>query len=534
MKPSFFERSPLYIFLISIYPVLYLLSVNIREVSPIVAIRSGMLFLLGGSILFFLMFLLTRDVQRSAFFALIDLVLFFIIFFMLYAPVYRALRYVNFAGNVLGRHRILVPFTFLLLAITTICLVRFWKILPQKFLNNISIFFNIVALTLTVIPVVTMLSETIISNQEMARTRSTLPPIEPLIIDSSKSLPDIYYIILDMHTNDNVLKNLLDYNDSSFTQDLEDRGFFVSQCSQSNYPNTRLSLTSTLNMDYLQNFNFLSGNNGMYPAMQESLVQRMLEKIGYSTYSFETGYWFTEIKNSTHYSAPTNGAINLITYPGVTSFESLVLSISAGQVLYENRTELTKKMQVIIDAPYTQRRADILNVLDSLPEIPFDTGPKFVFAHMLAPHDPFVFDEYGNPAFRRTPFTDVDDPEFGEGYGWESYKGPYVKELIYLHDRMLYVVDKILSESQTPPIIIIQGDHGIPFTKQFNAEFQILNAYYFPGIENSVLYDQISPVNSFRILFNEYFGSNYPKLEDLSYLVEESFILFDNALYPCP
>ena len=44
----------------------------------------------------------------------------------------------------------------------------------------------------------------------------------------------------------------------------------------------------------------------------------------------------------------------------------------------------------------------------------------------------------------------------------------------------------------------------------------ILNAYYLPGYDGD-LYATISPVNSFRLVFNSYFGGEYDMLEDVSY-----------------
>ena len=40
----------------------------------------------------------------------------------------------------------------------------------------------------------------------------------------------------------------------------------------------------------------------------------------------------------------------------------------------------------------------------------------------------------------------------------------------------------------------------------------IFNAYYFPN--DDFLYDDITPVNSFRVLFDSHFQTNYGLLED--------------------
>ena len=42
----------------------------------------------------------------------------------------------------------------------------------------------------------------------------------------------------------------------------------------------------------------------------------------------------------------------------------------------------------------------------------------------------------------------------------------------------------------------------------------IFNAYFFPNEKYDLLYDDITPVNSFRIVFDSHFQTNYGILED--------------------
>ncbi|NIV42418.1 MAG: hypothetical protein GWN11_03835 [Candidatus Dadabacteria bacterium] len=89
------------------------------------------------------------------------------------------------------------------------------------------------------------------------------------------------------------------------------------------------------------------------------------------------------------------------------------------------------------------------------------------------------------------------------------------------------IIDIILTKSNPKPIIIIQSDEGHyargysysePNLLKYSAEqlkykFAIFNAYYFPDVDQNELYPTITPVNSFRLLFNTYFGQNYEMLE---------------------
>jgi len=85
-------------------------------------------------------------------------------------------------------------------------------------------------------------------------------------------------------------------------------------------------------------------------------------------------------------------------------------------------------------------------------------------------------------------------------------------------------VDSILSRSPQPPIIILQGDHGSraytdfdhPEASYLKESLAILNAYYLPGGGRELVYPEISPVNTFRLIFKHYFGADLDLLEDRS------------------
>ena len=61
--------------------------------------------------------------------------------------------------------------------------------------------------------------------------------------------PDIYYIIFDGYPNEHTLKELFDYDNSSFLNFLKKRGFYVASKSHSNYALTVPSISSSLNMN---------------------------------------------------------------------------------------------------------------------------------------------------------------------------------------------------------------------------------------------------------------------------------------------
>jgi hypothetical protein len=201
----------------------------------------------------------------------------------------------------------------------------------------------------------------------------------------------------------------------------------------------------------------------------------------------------------------------------ISKLESLLITTSVADVLIE---------KWFPDFPllnYETHRRHLLYQFKALQDTTEIPGKKFVFVHLWAPHPPFVFDETGNPIQPDTPYSPGDATGF-IGTKQEYFSG-YNGETSYLNSQLKVIIDGILSRSKQPPIIILQGDHGPGIHTSFlNVEdtclqerFSILNAYYFPDGDYSTVAESVTPVNSFRIIFNKYFGTELPLLEDRHY-----------------
>jgi hypothetical protein len=150
-------------------------------------------------------------------------------------------------------------------------------------------------------------------------------------------------------------------------------------------------------------------------------------------------------------------------------------------------------------------RERTLFALDRLDELSYIKGPKFVFLHLVIPHPPYVFGPTGGPI----------EPSAAGTTKSEQEGLRYRDQAIYISSRILEIVPKIIASSTRPPIIVIQGDHGPTIPSGPQQRMRNLNVYYLPGA-NAPVYSTITPVNTFRIIFNAYFGQNLPLLEDVS------------------
>jgi hypothetical protein len=307
------------------------------------------------------------------------------------------------------------------------------------------------------------------------------------------------------------LNDLYDYDNSSFIQSLEDRGFYIATRSQSNYSQTALSLASSLNMEYLSGFSTAFSNRGQLIGMiRNSQTRLFLEHLGYKFVTFSTGYPLTNISNSDYYFSSTQ-------IDNSNNLEVLLLMNSVGVIFFE---------QGWINLPISRYRSvqeRINYTFTTLGEkVPLINTPKMVFAHIIAPHPPFIFDQNGS-VFPEEFYFLQDGNTFRVSR--EDYIQNYVGQLIYINNRILQTIDGILANSQTAPIIIIQADHGPgAYLDQSSAEntcpeerFSILNAYYLPQAGASQLWDDISPVNTFPYIFNTYFGTHIKLLPNEEY-----------------
>jgi len=172
------------------------------------------------------------------------------------------------------------------------------------------------------------------------------------------------------------------------------------------------------------------------------------------------------------------------------------------------------------------KRNAILNGFSQLGKIPKITKQTFVYAHFLMPHPPFIFNNKGEPVNPKGLEIETDGDQFLKFYpDLQEYRRKYIDQLEFVNKLVLKTIEKILNESKVQPIIILQSDHGPgsltrwenPEKTNMKERMSILNAYYIQGGGQEGLYENITPVNSFRMIFNVLFNEKNPILPDKSY-----------------
>ncbi len=308
------------------------------------------------------------------------------------------------------------------------------------------------------------------------------------------SLPDIYYLVLDMYVRSDYLQKVYDFDNSEFLAYLTQRGFYIADESRANYPHTTHSLASSLNLLYLDD---IAGQVGekytnvqpLVMMIKDNRVFQHLRGYGYTIVAFSTGHGFTENKEADVYMRPPRRHFD--------DFQRELL----------NTTPLVVPLHKTTDDFHRER---VLYTFDHLADAAEIDSPVFVFAHILAPHPPYAFGPNGEPV-RSKPHAEYECDEYIEAYR---------NQVAHVNKKTRETIEDILSRSSEPPIIIIQGDHGAGYRYYFPERMSILNAYYFPDQNYDALSEDITPVNTFRVIFNEYFGADYEMLEDKSYFAD--------------
>jgi len=502
--------------LLAVFPTLFLYSHNMNDYPLSVVIVP----LLTTIVLTLLLWLLSGLILRNTAKAALAVSLFLVLFFS-YGHIYNILWYF-FAVRpfTFGAEYALLPLCGLVFLTGNIRLFR-----TRRDLSLLTRWANYVAVILLIIPVIGIGAAGLVSDTDSTSGSTSdnyTPPGGPSRLSD---MPDIYYLIFDAFARADVLADLYDYPHSTFVDDLAQRGFFVARRAGANYCQTALSLASSLNYKYLHpdedgydnNYDDRAPLTGM---IANNRVMEYLRGRGYTTVAFATGYDPTTLRNADVFLEPVGKVWFL------DEFQSGLLQTTPLPHLVPEMDHLPL-IGGLSHPQANSRRKMIRRTFEMLGQMPARKSPKFVFAHLITPHPPFLFgpngEELNPPGLLQTADGNALIGVYMKNR--EDYITGYRNQLICIEKQILTMVDAILANSARQPIIILQADHGPGAYLDWNSSehtdvrerLGILSAYYLPDGGDSLVYDTITPVNTFRVIFNHYFGENFALLPDESY-----------------
>lgn len=313
---------------------------------------------------------------------------------------------------------------------------------------------------------------------------------------SAQANPSIYYLVPDRYARNDVLEGQYDFNNSNFTNSLRKEGFYIADRSYANYPRSYLSLTTSLNMQHAEDLGIKQNTpeKEVYKFLKNHRVQKFLKNQGYDYYHVSN--WYPPTSRNENAKITINNHQNFIE-KNLGRFNYILVK--------------NTPFRVYFDLAKVPKHRAVNKNFQGLKEISKKGGEKFVFAHLITPHS----------AYKLSPNANAISYEANV-----SEKEKYINQLRGTNKLLNETVNEILEHEGNNTVIIIQSDEG-PGKHYWNwdeinksnkrEKAAIINAIYAPRVDRSKLNPRMTPVNTFRIVFNSYFGSDLALQENEVY-----------------
>jgi hypothetical protein len=312
---------------------------------------------------------------------------------------------------------------------------------------------------------------------------------EPIRLARGADPPDVYYLVVSGYADEATLREKFFCDNRAFLQGLKRRGFALADQSRANYPNPELQMAAALNMQYLGE---AIGPKSQYQGLlAEHRVGRLLVEQGYRYY---------------HLGGPVDGLRE-----SPLANESYRFSLMP--TAYTDRLISLTPLQPWLGDK--DRRTQMLEKFDRLDMLAQRNGPKLVVAYLTALQPPWTFNHDGAPITSRMLHD-------------QSQQESYKHQLRYVNFRLERAIDAILAFTKGNAVIVVQADEGPRLADDRAAPSDemaklrqrsgVLCAIYLPrGAAQGKVPAQLTPVNTFRLVFRECFGADVKRLADRSF-----------------
>lgn len=372
-------------------------------------------------------------------------------------------------------------------------------------------------------------------------------PKAPASGTNKRAQPNVYYLVFDRYASQETLAKNYNYDNTKMAAFLDSQGFVTRTDAYANYPFTPQSVASTMRMDYLGDLGQRFENNAVgfqtaFPyrsILDNPPIAQILSSHGYK-YNQVSSWWDFTRNNPAADSEPTKSFRLRILGKQfwLTDLQRDVVNKSVLSPLLLKGLTIGNDAVVKYDRDRNPREnfdVQLAALQDIAATSQTSRQPQFTFAHILSPHDPYVFTEDGGePAYS----VDRNDDGLDE-------KVKYAKQLTYVNTRFEQLI-RTLRQKDPSAAIIIQADEG-PYPKEFRGaltpthyydpvnlplsqmrqKFGILASYYIPGVPPETVKQEInSSVNVFRFLLNQYFGYSLKQLPDCQFTAGNKYYMY--------
>jgi hypothetical protein len=333
--------------------------------------------------------------------------------------------------------------------------------------------------------------------------------------------PHLFLIFLDKYTGHQSLAANFDYDNTPFEASLQRQGFFVPKAAKANYVQTFLAVASMLNWQYLDEVAEQVGKDNprasvAFPLIEDNRTWRALRALGYEFVFLPT--WFPATRENRYADLQLPDPSSL-----THEFEAAWIR---GTVLYP----LLERICPVVHCPaavvpYLPESPESIDwKFHQIPSFAESKRPVFVLAHLIVPHEPYI---YNADCSHRRPYW----PRSEAGSNEAAVKVAYVAQIRCLNTKIDTMVRQILTRTTRPAIILLQSDHGhgrlgaggrVPPEAYLNPaqvreRTDVFAAYLLPGAPRGLVYDSISPVNAMRAVMRYYYRLDRPPLPDASF-----------------
>jgi hypothetical protein len=307
--------------------------------------------------------------------------------------------------------------------------------------------------------------------------------------------PSVYLLLLDGYPSEETLSADFQIDNSTFLNQLGERGFDVLEHAPTNYNKTWLTLASMFSGEYVDRLLAgyeIPGTGEMQIRWLSSMIQHAplldtFRQRGYVIKAVPSPFASTALRTADEYVDPG----------GLTELEVRLMSASPLSLL------LRDPLLGFLLAGQERHVRDSIELTAQLAERAPET-PQLVFSHIHSPHTPFVLHPEGTepayqpdclPTFCPLWNSTAEELEFDP----DDYRYGLETQLAELNRLLAQTVDRIIAADPSA-IVVLMSDHGIRYSlEDLDEHYRAFLAVRAPG-RDDLFPDGTSPVNILRLI----------------------------------